>query len=615
VKASPPKRFEMRDVASAPNALYAFTRAFFEELARSGVEEVCVSPGSRSTPLAVTAATVEGLRLWSILDERSAGFFALGLAKASRRPVALVCTSGSALANYAPAVVEAHYAGVPLIVSSADRPPELREWGAGQTIDQVGFFGDRVRYFAELPIPTAGARMLRFARAMGCRAVAEASGLRPGPVHLNWPFREPLEPIDDGSNSAAHEDDEIAKSGRPNRAPYTASLASEPRADADPLGALAKDLAGVERGVIACGLLDEPGFARAAAQLARTLGWPLLADPVSGARAGQVDEAPVLAGYDLFLRDPRFQRRFRPEVVLRLGGSPTCKALRLWLEAFPPERLVLVGRHVEWSDPSHLASDRIQTSPTDFCTTLAGALAKIPGFETKRSSAWLEAFLEAEAVTQRVIDHQLASAPALFEPAAARSLAARLPDDAMLYVSNSMPVRDLDAFMAPRAGALRVLANRGTNGIDGMVSSSLGASAAGQGRAVLLTGDLACLYDIGALLTARRYPLNATLVVLNNDGGGIFSFLPVAAYGEAVNFDELFNTPHGADLSGACSLYGVTHRRVTGLAEYEAEIEKSFSQPGVTIIEVAIDGRANTEHFREVIAAVHAELDAAGLNQ
>ncbi|MDP6979755.1 MAG: 2-succinyl-5-enolpyruvyl-6-hydroxy-3-cyclohexene-1-carboxylic-acid synthase [Myxococcota bacterium] len=611
------KRSVVSDVRSAPNATYAFTRAFFEELARSGVEHVCVSPGSRSTPLAVTAASIDALHAWSIVDERSAGFFALGLAKATRCPVALVCTSGSALANYAPAVVEAHYAGVPLVILSADRPPELREWGAGQTIDQVGFFGSQVRYFAELPLPEAGARMLRYARATACRAVAESIAGVPGPVHLNWPLREPLEPVADSGAGDYAEGDDIAANGRPAGVPYTASVSETVRTSAADIERLAAEFASIERGVIACGMLDEPGFGGAVASLAKKLGWPVLADPISGARCGEgIGTAPVFAGYDLFLRDADFQQRHRPEVVLRFGGTPTCKAFRLWLEAAPPEQWVVVGDATEWSDPSHLAANRVRASATDFCLELNGVLESKG--HTGRSGEWLQEFRAAEEAAQRVLDRSLdpaaaAAPPALYEPAVARSLGARLPSDSLLYVSNSMPIRDLDAFMAPRATPLRVLANRGTNGIDGMLSSALGASAAGLGRVVLFTGDLACLYDIGALLTARRYPLNATIVVINNDGGGIFSFLPIAQYGEDARFDELFDTPHGLDFAGAAAFYGMHHERVASLGEFEASLEKSFSRSGVSLVEVAVDGDANRDHFRELVASVQRELAADGV--
>ena len=595
------------DVASAPNVTYAFLRAFFEELQRSGVEHVCVSPGSRSTPLAVTAASVDGLQIWSQLDERAAAFFALGLAKASRSPVALVCTSGTALANYAPAVIEAHYAGVPLIVLSADRPPELREWGAGQTIDQPKLFGAQVRYFAELPIPTAGSRMLRYARAMACRAVGESVGASPGPVHLNWPLREPLEPLVDPMASDWADGDAVAERGRANGQPYAHTVHEASRASVALIEGLAAAFSGTERGVIACGMLDEPEFADAVARLARRLDWPILAEPISNVRSGShVESASVLAGYDLFLRDGEFRSNHQPDIVLRFGGTPTCKAFRLWLEATPPERMVVVSGGGDWNEPSHLISDFIVADPTAFCLELTDALELLDTVPHHRE--WTSSFLAAEARTQAVLDRELGTNPTLFEPRATRTLSESLPEDSILYVSNSMPVRDLDAFMPTRQSRLRVLANRGTNGIDGMLSSALGAAASGQGRVFLLTGDLAFLYDIGGLLAARRYPLKATIVVFNNDGGGIFSFLPIAQYAEAVRFDELFNTPHGVDLSAAASLYGLHHTRVANFDEYKTAIDKSLSESGVSVIEVPIDGEANRDHFRALVTAVQESL-------
>ncbi|MCP5039429.1 MAG: 2-succinyl-5-enolpyruvyl-6-hydroxy-3-cyclohexene-1-carboxylic-acid synthase [bacterium] len=599
------------DVASAPNATYAFTRAFFEELARSGVEHVCVSPGSRSTPLAVTAASVASLRVWSQLDERAAAFFALGLAKASRKPVALVCTSGTALANYAPAVIEAHYAQVPLVVLSADRPPELREWGAGQTIDQQKFFGAQVRYFAELAIPEAGSRMLRYARAMACRAVGESQGTRPGPVHLNWPLREPLEPLVGATPGDHAQGDVIALHGRPDGQPYAHCARVASRASVAQVEELAEIFSHTERGVIACGMLDEPDFADAVSRLAQLLGWPLLADPISGVRSGaHLASAPVLAGYDLFLRDQTFQAAHRPQVVLRFGATPTCKAFRLWLEAVPPERVVVVSAGGDWNEPSHLTSDFIVADPTQLCRELVEALEGIG--TDPRHGEWTASFLEAEVRTQAVLERELVACKALFEPHATRLLCERLPHESILYVSNSMPVRDLDAFMPLGQSSLRVLANRGANGIDGMVSSALGASAAGEGHVFLLTGDLAFLYDVGGLLAARRYPLRATIVVFNNDGGGIFSFLPIAAYGEAVRFDELFNTPHGVDFSAAAKLYDLQHTRVDTPAQFSSALEKSVSHGGVSLIEVPIDGDSNRDHFRALVREVSRALEGDG---
>lgn len=603
-----------RAVTEAPNATYAFAMAFFDEVARSGVEHVCISPGSRSTPLAVVAGSTEGLSVWSHLDERSSAFFALGLAKASCRPVALVCTSGTALANYAPAVIEAHHAGVPLLILSADRPPELREWGAGQTIDQTKIFGSHVRYFAELPVPAAGSKMLRYARTLACRAVGESSGARPGPVHLNWPLREPLEPEKASDATDWSEGDAIAAAGRADEQPYAHYKPEIKHVRAGTLDALAKTFSAIDAGVIACGVMDDPSFAEAVSKLSVELGWPLFAEPTSGLRSGpHTMHTPVVAGSDLFLRDPVFSKSHQPKAVLRFGATPVSKAFRLWLEAAPPEQMVVVSATQDWNEPSHLASEFVIADPTSFCEDLCEALESL-GLRSN-ATEWGSSFGVAETRTQCVLKEKLESDDRLLEPRATRMLCERLPEDALLYVSNSMPVRDLDAFMPVSEKRLRVLANRGANGIDGMVSSTLGAAASVQEHVCLLTGDLAFLYDIGGLLAAQRYNLRATIVVLNNDGGGIFSFLPVAAYGEAVRFEELFTTPHGVDLSAVAPLYGLVHTKVSSWNDYVDAIDKSFVHPGVSVIEVPVDREANLEHFRALVKEVGAAVSATSAGE
>ncbi|MBW2421593.1 MAG: 2-succinyl-5-enolpyruvyl-6-hydroxy-3-cyclohexene-1-carboxylic-acid synthase, partial [Deltaproteobacteria bacterium] len=533
---------------SKPGASYALAARFFDELARSGVRHVCVSPGSRSAPLAVCAARCEALRTWVHVDERSGAFFALGLAKASREPVALVCTSGTAVANFLPAVVEAHYAGVPLIVLSADRPAELREWGAGQTIDQSRIFGSHLRWFAELPTPDgSGEELLRHGGMLACRAVAEATGSPPGPVHLNWPLREPLDPAWELAGEAAESVALASELQRAEGRAYTEIGRSRvPPQDAQ-VAELVELARGRPRGLIACGPMDaDAELCESVAALARAAGWPVLADPCSQLRAGaHVAGAPILATGDLILRDAAFARAHAPDVVLRIGGSPVSKAFRLWLEARPPEHLLLVDPAGAWNDPSHLATQHWSVDPALLCRRAA------EGLGGSRESAWLADFEAAEGAAARAVDRGLGDESRLFEPRAVRELCARLPDDAILYVSNSMPVRDLDAVMPLAELGPRVLSNRGANGIDGMVSSALGAAAAGVGPAVLLTGDLALLHDLGGLLAARRHGLRGTIVVLNNDGGGIFSFLPIAQHGESVHFEELFTTPHGVDLRPA----------------------------------------------------------------
>ena len=593
-------------VALAPNANIAFAEAFFDELTRAGLRHVCICPGSRSAPLAIAAGGHEGLCSWSHVDERSAAFFALGLAKATREPVALVCTSGTAAANFHPAVVEAHHARVPLLVLTADRPPELRGWGAGQTIDQIGLYGSAVRWFVEAPLPEASDAGLRHARALACRAVASATGTPAGPAHLNLPFRDPLDPRRVQGDVASSLPERAAE-GR-GLLPYTSAARAESIPSPELTARLAERLRASERGVITCGPLDRPDAADSIAGLAATLGWPLLAEPTSQLRRGPwVTGGHIVASSDLFLRDDRTTARLAPDCVLRFGDTPTSKFLRLWLERHRPEDLVVVDPDGIWHDPSHLASAVIQVEPVALCDALRRRLGRHEG-----NPAWLRSVLDSEARAAGAVDAALAGDEGIFEPRAVRELAAALPEDAILYVSNSMPVRDLDAFLPASPQPLRVLANRGANGIDGMVSSALGAGAGCPGSpVVLLTGDLAFLHDAGGLLAARRHGLSATVVVFDNDGGGIFSFLPVARYGESVGFEEHFRTPPGLDLGAVATAYGAGFTRVGSWEHFRAALKESFSAEGVSVISLPVDRDASVEHHRAIDRAVAAALDVS----
>jgi 2-succinyl-5-enolpyruvyl-6-hydroxy-3-cyclohexene-1-carboxylate synthase len=587
---------------AAGNPAYVFAAALFEELARAGVRDVCLCPGSRSAPLAVAASREPGVRTFAHVDERAAAFFALGLAKASRAPVSILCTSGTAAANLLPAVVEAHYAQLPLVVLTADRPPELRDCGADQTIDQVRLFGSHVRWYAESAMPEATEGMLRYARALASRAVAEALGPPAGPVHLNLPFREPLEPRA-ASRGAQGVGSGVGARGRGERGwanTRRAPIAPTP----DLVTGLAERAARCPRGVIACGPLDAgPDFAESLGALARRAGWPILADATSQLRCGpHVEGAPLVAHADLLLRDSRFAAAHAPELVLRVGAPPVSKALRLWLEHHAPAQFWLLDPDGSARDPSHLASDLLRVDLTLLCSRLARALearAAPPG-----GDAWLQAFLRADRRAADAIERRLAADDALLEPRVVRELAEALPDDALLYVSNSLPVRDVDAFLPVSSRPLRVLANRGANGIDGMLSSALGAAAAGAGPVALLTGDLAFLHDLGGLLAASRHGVAAAIVVLNNDGGGIFSYLPIAAHGAAVDFEANFRTPHGLDLAPACRTFGVQHVRVTSWDHLRFALKEAFASERCAVIEVPVDPEQSVAQHRALFDAV-----------
>ncbi|HSQ00121.1 MAG TPA: 2-succinyl-5-enolpyruvyl-6-hydroxy-3-cyclohexene-1-carboxylic-acid synthase, partial [Candidatus Dormibacteraeota bacterium] len=493
----------------------------------------------------------------------------------------VVCTSGTAAANFLPAVVEAAQAHVPLLLLTADRPPELRDCGAFQAIDQLKLFGGYAKWFCEVGEATAG---LPYFRALGSRAVATAAAAPAGPVHLNLPLREPLTPDDPRQLEA-----QSSATGPP----HTAALAPRRVPEVADLAAI---LAASPRGVIVCGPLDADADTRAAvAALAAALGWPLLADATAQLRDGDHDRSHVVAAYDAILRDPLLARRLAPAAVLRIGPLPISKALLTWLRDLPDCRQVVVDPSGGWDDPLQGAAMMVHADVAPLCTALA-ARCRAP-----RDPLWLDTWRRADARAGAAVARRLAEVAAPFEGTVVAELAARLPDGAMLVVGNSMATRDLDTFWNGGRRRVRVLCNRGANGIDGFVSTALGAAAAGAGPTVALTGDLGFLHDLGGLLAAKRHALRAVFVVCNNDGGGIFSYLPQADGSAA--FERLFRTPHGLDLRGGVEMYGCAFVRAASRAEFVAALAPALAAPGVTVIEVPIDLERSVALHREVWAA------------
>jgi 2-succinyl-5-enolpyruvyl-6-hydroxy-3-cyclohexene-1-carboxylate synthase len=578
-------------VSSTAQAADVVVGALVDELVRCGVRDACVCPGSRSTPLAVKLAQHAGLKLWMHLDERSAGFFGLGLARAAHRPVALLATSGTAAANFLPAIVEALYNRVPLIVLTADRPHELRDVGAPQTIDQLRLYGEHVKWFVDLPEPEATPDLVRYVRTVAGRAVASACDEPRGPVHLNWPLREPLmpEPPVEPANWGA----------RPDRHPYVTVTSGARSPSADVVAALASDLQAAEHGLIVCGPQDDPDLPEAVARLAARVGYPILADPLSGVRCGPHDRSLVLDAYDATLRLPDEPA---PELVLRFGAPPTSKPLVQYLQRHAAARQVLVDGGAGWRDPSAMSSDVLHAD----ARLLSSALAeRLP--ERAATSAWAERWVSRDRATRRVIADHLAGLDELFEGAVFPALAKLLPEQATLYAGNSMPVRDLDTFLASTDRPWRVLSNRGANGIDGVVSSALGARAGTVQPTVLVIGDISFYHDMNGLLAARRHGLDALVVVMNNDGGGIFSFLPQAD--QAEHFETLFGTPHGLDFRPFVEGYGGDFARVSSWDEFAAVARRGLDRGGLQVVEVPTERVRNVELHRQVWQAVSAALE------
>jgi 2-succinyl-5-enolpyruvyl-6-hydroxy-3-cyclohexene-1-carboxylate synthase len=584
--------------------------AFVDELARCGMRDACTSPGSRSTPLVLTLARDERLRCHSHVDERCAGFFAVGLAKASALPVAITCTSGTAVAELLPAVVEAYEARVPLIVLSADRPPELREVGAGQTIDQLKIFGAFAKWFFEVGTHEATVERTRWMRALACRAFWTALEDRPGVVHLNFPLREPL---------VCDEPPAPAGEGRPRGAPFVSRppQASDSTAAAHTLREL---IGSARRGVLVAGRHErDTPLGQAAAAFCAAAGWPLLADPMSGARRGDT----AIAHYDALLREPGFAREHAPEVVVRVGDLPVSKPLRTWLASLTGIRQIALDPEGAWQDPACVLSDSIAAEPAGTLSALASMLEGAPSAtgdqsETSADGAtgtdpdWLAGWHSADERAAEAILGALA-ASGCSEPSVAAELGVLLPEQATLFVASSMPVRDIETFWPARPDPPRVLCNRGANGIDGTVSSAFGATAAGRGPVVLLIGDVALAHDIGGLLAARRLDLKLTIVLLNNEGGGIFDFLPVSQSPMALHDDHYTQhiaTPTGLDFAQAAALYGLSHETVADVAGFRAALEQALAAPRSAMIEVRGERGANVELHHRVWGAVAGALNS-----
>ena len=565
---------------------YLLLRAFCEELVRCGVTDACTSPGSRSTPIVLSLARTPGLRAWSHVDERVAGFFALGLAKRSGRPVAVACTSGTAAAELAPAVIEAAEARVPLIVLTADRPPELRDVGAGQTIDQIKLYGAAAKWFVEVGTHAATPERVRWMRALACRAAWTALDGRPGPVHLNVPLREPL--VLDRPLPA-----EDPCPGRADGRPWVAHPVV-PAADGLPKVPLAPS----PRAVIVAGRDErDPALGEALSAFAAAARYPLLADPLSGARRGPA----AIAHYDALLRDELLAAELRPQMVLRVGDLPTSKPLRAWLAGLDGARQVALDAEGAWHDPAGIVIERIAANPR---ATLAALTTE---HRDAGDPAWLERWRAADRTTADAIAATLGDE--LSEPRVAAELVDALPPEATLFVAASMPIRDLETFAAARDDAPRVLSNRGANGIDGTVASALGAAAAGDGPVVLHIGDVALAYDLGALLSARRLDLGLTIVLVNNDGGGIFDFLPVSR--EGADYEQHVATPHGLDFAQAAALYGARHALAADVSALRMELARALGAGGVTIVEVRTQRAANVALHRRVWDAVGAAVSRA----
>ena len=554
------------------NALWCSVAA--ETLWRAGVRHAVISPGSRNTSLTMALVAHPGIETTPVLDERSAAFFGLGIAKRTGAPVLLLCTSGTAGANYLPAVIEAKESGTPLIVITADRPPELRDCSSGQTIDQQKLFGGFATFYHELAVSEPRAELLQYLRQMLRHAVARAQ--EGGPVHLNAPFRDPLPPIENGSAEPLA------------RAVMWEEFFSLPAAvgvETERRLALPMDFI-TKRGVIVAGV----GFDRGECALAHgaAYNWPVLADAISGARLQVSTRATVVAAYDAILRDERAAETLRPEAVVIFGDLPTSKVLRAWLSKIDAP-IMQFTPHPENRDGVHARTRHVRAR--------AETLNRPPLVFEGAPPEWEKSWAKAESAAQKVLAG--AETEPGFEGACTRAVAAVLKRGQTLFVSSSMPVRDLEYLAPARTDGPRVIANRGANGIDGTLSTALGVAHGGE-PTVLLTGDLAFLHDTNGLLLAAKLKGSLTVVVINNDGGGIFGHLPVAKFDPP--FEEYWATPQAVDLAKLCAAYGVPHRGVGSASGLRTLLRVELGEPGLRVIEVKTDRKKDVETRRRLFA-------------
>jgi 2-succinyl-5-enolpyruvyl-6-hydroxy-3-cyclohexene-1-carboxylate synthase len=569
-------------------SLTAYIAAIVSELIFTGVSDVVVSPGSRSTPMAMIMAEHPDLKVHIHVDERSAAFFALGIAKALNKPVAILCTSGTAAANYFPAIVEARYARVPLIVLTADRPHELREVGAPQAIDQIHLYGSHVKWFSEMALPENSDEIIRYARTVCARAVAIATSAPSGPVHLNFPFREPLIPKLDDELFRLHE--------RPNG--YVKVHNGELTINDEQFQDIAEKLTKTNKGIIVCGNIIDNEFPEAVTQLAEKLNFPIIADPLSQLRSGKHSLENIIETYDTFLRNNDAKAFLKPDVVIRFGSMPISKALTVFLKENGSAEQYVIDGGGGWRDPSSVSTSMIYCKESLFCRKLFTYTVE------KSSSEFLTEWKRVNQLTKENMT-SLRDITEVSEGRLFYQLTEMLPEGATLFVGNSMPIRDLDSFFLTNNKAIKVMANRGANGIDGTVSTALGAALYSKSLYLVL-GDLTFFHDLNGLIAAKLYNIDINIILVNNNGGGIFSFLPQSEHPE--NFELLFGTPLNIEFEHAVNMFKGEFTKIKDWDHLGSEMMKTTSKTGLKVYELRTIRDINRDQHHEFWKFVSQEI-------
>lgn len=569
------------------NSMTQYLGSFVDELTRTGVKHVVISPGSRSTPVAILLEENKFITTYIHVDERSAAFFALGIAKALQEPVAILCTSGSASANYFPAIVEAYHSQIPLLVLTTDRPHELRDVGAPQAINQLNMYGNFVKEFIDLALPEASLQMFYYVRSTVVRAVEKSKVIPRGPIHINMPLREPLVPNLSIKN--------IWYSGKLNRPVHTSVL--ETSRKLSNVQEYVNLFYSNEKGIIICA--DGIGTNQEnIVKFAKTFGYPILADPLSNMRSGQHDKEYIIESYDSILRSVNVKEYMKPDIIIRFGVAPVSKALNQYIGSNVDARIMLVENSDRWNDFTLVGAEKVICDIGNFCTDITEQL------ESDKSSDWLEQWQKLNQLVriELKISPQMNS---FFEGKVIQEIQANLPDDSIFYVSNSMPIRDVDSFYTVENKNIQILANRGANGIDGIVSTALGTSVANK-PLLLLIGDLSFYHDLNGLLAAKLFEIDVTIVIINNDGGGIFSFLPQKK--EEKHFEKLFGSPLGLDYEYVVKMYNGTFTRVTSWEQFSECVVNSFKEKGLKVIEINTNREENLNTHQSIWGNVNDKL-------
>jgi 2-succinyl-5-enolpyruvyl-6-hydroxy-3-cyclohexene-1-carboxylate synthase len=575
-----------------PNeALTKYIGALVDELSAIGVEDVVISPGSRSTPISMLVNEHPSLNGRIAVDERGAGFFALGMAKNTKKPTALICTSGTAASNYYPAIAEAKESRIPLIVITADRPHELRDVGAPQTMNQLGMYGSFVKQFVELALPEENESMYQYVRTVINRMYKSSMTAPKGPVHLNVPLREPLVPN--------FEIEDLFQGGKRSEAMYTHTIQTNATLPLQIAEQLMNKFSVKQKGLLVCGPYTDEVALTKIVQLGEKLGFPIICDPLSNARSMRQTSNHLIDSYDTFLRFEDVRKELEAELVIRFGAMPVSKAFTQYVKGTVGIEQYVIDEGDIWRDPTLLANTMISCGDLAFCD----ALLALPVDRKITTDDWLEKWNSINQQTRAEIK-EVEKSEELFEGKIVQILEKYMPENSMLFVGNSMPIRDVDTFFSVNEKEIKIAGNRGVNGIDGTIATALGMAATGE-NVYLLIGDLTFYHDMNSLVLSKLHNLPITVILINNNGGGIFSFLPQSK--EEKHFETLFGTPLNIEFEYATRLFGGEHYKIDNWDQFINLIQQK--QNGLRVLELATNRQENYEMHQKIWSKIRAKLN------